>query len=250
MPSPRLPQSFDGLRLLQLSDLHFCRRFRRTQAAVAQQIEDCLVDIVVCTGDMVNHPRYWDEASRWLADLPIPATVPRFAVPGNWDYRCGGTAPFAQCMESAGFVPLINESRLVPVRGGELQVVGFDDLRYGRFRPREALQQLDPNQFVLALSHTPDLILHLDVDQFDLMVSGHTHGGQIRLPGLGPLTTSTRIGRAYAEGLHELSQNRFMYVSRGMGQGTIPWRLLCPPELALLTLKTILGGWERNRTEN
>lgn len=232
----------DGLRILHLSDLHVSRRFRRKQAAWARQVADCPADIVVFTGDLVNHSRYWDEAARWLADLPLPAAVPRFAVPGNWDYRCGGIDPFRRSMDAAGFESLINESRTVSAGGGHVQVAGFDDLRCGRFRPRHAMQNLDPDRFVLALSHTPDLILHLDSDQFDLMLSGHTHGGQIRLPKVGALITSTRVGRPFAQGLLELGPHRSLYISRGIGEGTIPWRVLCPPELALFTLRTILGG--------
>jgi predicted MPP superfamily phosphohydrolase len=240
--SPRVPRALDGLRILHFSDLHVDGRFRRTAGAWARQIADCPADLVIFTGDLVNHSRYWDDASRWLANLPLPAAVPRLAVPGNWDYRCGGIDPFRRCMDAAGFESLINHSRTVPVGDGHLQVAGFDDLRYGRFRPQDAMESVDHDQFVLALSHTPDLILHLDKDAFDLMLCGHTHGGQIRLPKIGALITSTRIGRSYAQGLLELAPHRSLYISRGIGEGTIPWRVLCPPELALFTLRTILGG--------
>ena len=83
---------------------------------------------------------------------------------------------------------------------------------------------------------------HIGKDgQFDLLLCGHTHGGQIRLPRYGAMTTSTRLGKRYEAGLYGLGSGRHLYVSRGVGEGHVWIRILCPPELALLTLRSLRG---------
>lgn len=237
----RLPESLDGLRVLHISDLHvgMLRRNRRVEAA--KRMEELDPELVVFTGDAVNGRRHWDAAGCWLDALPIPPGVPRVAVPGNWDHYKGGEQRFRATMESAGFVPLLNESRVVECRGTSFQVVGFDDLRLGRFRPEAAWVGIDPGRFVLGLAHTPDMLLHVNDPNLDLLLSGHTHGGQIRLFGRGPMFTSSRLGARYASGLRRRVPEGWVYVSRGVGEGNVPFRIGCPPELALLTLGRILN---------
>lgn len=236
----RLPADLDGLRVLHLSDLHVGRPRRRRLAEAAEQIRLLAADLVVFTGDAVNHERYWPEAARWLRSLPIPPEAPKLSVPGNWDYRAGGEERFESAMREGGFVPLVNRGLRMACGAGEIQVAGFDDLRRGRFRPQKARRGLDPGRFTLGLAHTPDILLHVDGAGIDLWLAGHTHGGQIRLPGRQAVFTSTEVGSLYAEGLCRLIPRGWLYVSRGLGEGSVPLRLGCPPELALLTLRRIL----------
>jgi uncharacterized protein len=240
VPLVRLPEGLDGLRVLHLSDLHVGRLGRGRLAEAERRVGSLRPELVVFTGDTVNHGRYWGEAARWLRELPVPPEVPRLAVPGNWDYRAGGARRFAAAMGDGGFVPLRNRGLRVSCRGGEVQVAGFDDLRRGRFRPREAWARLDPARFTLGLAHTPDILLHVDGADVDLWLAGHTHGGQIRFPGRDALFTSTQVGSHYADGLRPLVPRGWLYVSRGLGEGNVPFRLGCPPALALLTLRRIL----------
>ena len=236
--SPALPRALDGLRILQVTDLHADFRLRRRGRRFLAGVAGLDVDVVVCTGDTVNHERWWPLAVEWLSRLPAAAA--RLAVPGNWEYRVdGGEDVFASAMRRAGFVPLCNRPHCVQTQGGVLQVAGFDDIRYGAFDPDRALEGLDPGGFILGLSHNPDLLLHLEADRVDVLLSGHTHGGQVCLPRLGALTTSTQMGTSYAAGLFGVGEGRFLYVSRGLGEGRYPWRLGCPRETNLLTLRTL-----------
>ena len=234
----RLPPALDGLRIVQVSDIHFTFRSSRRYRRLREQIVAASPDVIAFTGDMVNHHRWWDRAVDWIAALP--AEIPKVAVPGNWEYRAaGGAGPFRRSMERAGVRPLLNQAALIPVRDGIIQVVGFDDIRYGRFEPDAAFKDIDPDQFVVALCHNPDILLYTDPDRFDLLLCGHTHGGQVRMPRYGAITTSTRLGKRYEAGRYELAPERYLYVSRGLGEGHIWVRLLCPPELVVVTLHSL-----------
>jgi predicted MPP superfamily phosphohydrolase len=195
-------------------------------------------DLVVFTGDTVNDTRWWGQAEAWLRTLP--ARLGRFAVPGNWDYRKGGLAAFCRCVERAGFVPLVNRGVHFREGGRMLCVLGLDDVRYGRTEVRRTLAGHEEEAFRIVLCHNPDVLLGLNPDQFDLLLCGHTHGGQLRLPVHGALWTATRIGKRFEAGLYEPAPGRYVYVSRGLGEGFFKVRFLCPRELARLTLRAIL----------
>jgi hypothetical protein len=236
--SPRLPPELDGTRILHLSDLHVCSRAARQLRRVARDVAESRPDLVVLTGDLVNHKRHWPCAVEWLRGLPVDPDVPRLAVSGNWDIKLsGGGEAFTQAMHDAGFRPLNNQGLSVALRSGNLQVAGLEDIRCGAFHPASALQDLRTNDFLLGLCHNPDILLYLSPWPFDCMLTGHTHGGQIRLPGPRALVTSTLIGTPFASGLFALAEHQWLYISRGVGTGLFPVRWNCPPELAVITLR-------------
>ena len=235
---PRLPSELDGVRILHLSDLHVCAGAAGYLKRVLRAVVQCNADLIVLTGDVVNHERDWPRAVDWLMSLPINSSVPRLAVAGNWDLRAGGGGQcFSRAMRDAGFEPLNNQGMTIPLRGRGMQVAGFDDIRYGTFHPQAALQDLDPDGFLLGLCHNPDIVLYLSPWPFDCMLTGHTHGGQVRLPGARALITSTLIGVPFASGLFPLQEHQWLYVSRGIGTGILPLRWNCPPEFTLVTLR-------------
>lgn len=236
-----LPGELAGLRILQVSDLHMAGWTRGRERAAARAMAGVAPDLVVLTGDYVNRRRYWGRLGEWLATALPPA--PRFAVPGNWDYRADpGLEAMERALGRAGVRMLVNDSAWMPRGGGGVRVVGIDDVRSGALDLDRALRAVRPGEFVVAACHSPDILLHLDHDRFDLLLTGHTHGGQVRLPRYGAFYTSTRLGRRYDQGLYEVDRGRFAYVSRGIGTGFIPFRILCPPELALFRLRPILNG--------
>lgn len=237
IPSARLGAELDGVRIVQVTDIHLSGPPGRVLLQAADEVARLEPDLLVFTGDAVNRRRAWGEAAAWLRDLP--ATTAKFAVPGNWDYPRGGLPAFLEAMDTAGFQALINRTVRVELCGGGLDVVGFDDVRYGNavIPKGEAGERNGP--FVLALCHSPDVLLELHPSRFDLLLCGHTHGGQVRLPGYGALLTSTKIGKRYEGGFYEPLPGHYVHVSRGLGEGAIKLRFLCPPELARFTLRAV-----------
>ena len=236
-----LPGDLDGIRVLHLSDLHIGRRLTRRLTRIHELVAGMEPDLVALTGDVVNRPHSWPTAIEWLKELPVDPGVPRFAVPGNWDIlRGGGSDLFRASMARAGFTELMNRRVDLRIRDSVIQVAGLDDVRQGYFHPEAALEGVDADTFLLGLCHNPDFLLYLSPWPFDLTLSGHTHGGQIRLPRLGAIVTSTQIGPRLACGWVEAENKRPIFVSRGLGEGLLPLRFHCPRELALFRLRPIL----------
>ncbi len=236
--SARLAPALDGFRILFFSDLHYGCRGRRIRDEAAGLIGDTACDLLVFGGDVIDHTRWWPKAAEWLAHLAGPPT--RLAVPGNWDYMpTGECSDYERRMRDTGFLSLCNAAHRVRHGGGELQVIGIEDVKEGKPDVERAFRTIDPEEFTVVVCHSPDILLSLDPGRFDLLLCGHTHGGQIRLPGFGAVVTRTKLGKQYEAGLYEVSPGRHLYVSRGLGSGLIKLRVNCPPELVLIALKRI-----------
>ena len=136
---------------------------------------------------------------------------------------------------AAAFTVLQNQSRLVTLGDGrDFHIVGLGDVESGHLDARTAFAGVPAGAAVIVLSHGPDPFPELPAG-VALMLAGHTHGGQVRLPGLGAVVTMSRLPRAMAYGLHERA-GTFLYVTAGIGTTTLPIRLACPPEIVLVTL--------------
>lgn len=232
---PRYRRSIRGLqqpvRLAFLTDLHLGPYMGRQQLEewVAATIE-LEPDVVVFGGDLVDQAYAGDlrEVEELLPQLACPLGV--YAVLGNHDrtrYRRLG--PLEEVLTEAGVTLLRNEGfRPRP----DLYLAGIDDWRTGHPDAERALQHAGDEARVL-ISHNPDAIPHLP-EGIDLLLAGHTHGGQVRLPIVGPLVTSSEYGKRFAEGWVNAPMPAF--VSRGLGVSVLPFRLFCPPELVLMEL--------------
>lgn len=193
-------------------------------------------DIVVLPGDFVSsgtrgvRPLGIDAIMAALAPL---ATRPAFAVLGNHDHDVGGWR-VRQGLERIGIDVLQN--RVVRHLHGNhaIQIAGIGCMRSGRAAIGRMLEDLADDSPAILLSHVPDVFPRLPA-QVALTVAGHTHGGQVRLPGYGPLVTLSRLPRRMALGLHQ-EAGRFLYVSGGIGTSGLPVRFGVPPEVALLTV--------------
>jgi len=241
---------------LHLSDLHVVRGERRTTAFLAGLPQP---DVVVVTGDFLAEPEAVETAvaavrpvrgrlASWFVlgsnDLyaprplnPLLYFVPRSKRPRRRAGR-GRAAELAQQLVAEGWVDLDNVRLEADLAGLPIELAGLHDAHIDRadFRvlPREA-----PGRLGIAVMHSPDSAPEAAACGYDLVVAGHTHGGQVRLPAIGPLLTLSRVpGDVAAGGLHEVG-GQPLYVSRGVGleRGQAPpLRLLCPPEVAVLTV--------------
>lgn len=227
---PHLPQALQGLRVAHLTDFH---RGRHTSDLVLRQAVEAAnaahPDLILLTGDYVtNDPHDIAPCARILAPLHAPLGV--YAILGNHDYTTDGPAIERQ-LTKLGFQVLLNRSLLLP---NGLRIVGLDDDRYRRTDISRAFQDVEPDEPTLVMAHNPALVEGLS-DRECLVFSGHTHGGQVRVPVL-TNREIRRIGaKHYARGWYTVGKAR-LYVNRGLGQVGVPLRLFCRPELALFTL--------------
>lgn len=238
---PHLPIQLDGFRIVQLSDLHVGslvpRWFLRKVIETARGLQP---DLIVLTGDYV-HTRPDDVAEITTLLQPLCASTGVFAVLGNHDYAVNyaGDAGLPgvedlviAALERAGIQVLRNA--WLPVGGGisSVALVGIDDLMSGRARV-SLLQEMPTASPRIVLSHNPDIIPFLPQNSFDLLLCGHTHGGQIRLPPFPPLVTATH-NRRYWGGLFSLGRGQ-AYITTGIGY-TWRARFASRPECVCITL--------------
>lgn len=222
---PNLPLHLEGFAIGVLSDLHVGPLVRPNQARrAAQMLADLQPDLVLLAGDLVSDVEAVKEMGYVLAPLRGA-----FAVLGNWDY--GSESAFALCFRPA-FRMLVNEG-VEPVPG--LWLAGLDDVLLGKPDLEAALAGAPIGAVRILLVHEPDFADRVRPEhQIALQISGHTHGGQIRAPLIGPLLLPT-LGRKYHTGLRQAPACQ-VYTTRGLGVTHIPIRFLCPPEITLLTL--------------
>jgi predicted MPP superfamily phosphohydrolase len=234
--------SFGPLRVLHLSDFHFSDVVPLEYLRRAVRLGlSCDPDLICVTGDFITTdiPSRADYAEV-LRELGERA--PTYACLGNhdgglWSGRHGATLQSDEMCEfltQAGIHCLRNQSALAPVRGTQVTLVGLGDLWAGDTDAEKAFQGVDCAAGpCLVLCHNPDAKERLAARRWDLLLCGHTHGGQLRLPLLGTPFAPVRDHR-YVVGLHEWS-GRMLHVSAGVGN-LHGLRLNCPPDIALLTL--------------
>lgn len=236
LTAPRLPAELDGLRIGLLADLHYGRFAGDAYwHRVIDRVAAAGADLAVLAGDMVDQPK------TRAADLARPLrrlaqAMPVLAVLGNHEYY-RGPGPYVRALTEAGVEVLINAHRLIRPRpsGPPVAVAGLDDIYGGRPDIAAAVAGIDPDTFTVCLSHSPDAAdLATDGQPIDLMLAGHTHGGQVRLFGKAVLTYTKN--KQYVSGL--IADRRFpIYISRGLGVTGIPLRVDADPELAFITLR-------------
>ena len=254
---PCLPAGSRPVRLLHISDLHFRRGQRRKSAFIARCARTD-PDLVVCTGDFVDHEGGIDVAVDAVSQLRPSAGA--LYVFGSHDYyasRPGNPLKYfigpsklkvdkatplpwrdlARKLEERGWTQLLNRTAAVSVEGlGTVDVVGLDDPHIKRDDITVASDRRGDG-FRLGIAHSPDAAQPLAERGYDLILSGHTHGGQVRVPGYGAIVTNTRnLPREMARGLHRMNGS-WLHVSAGLGTSAFgPVRFACRPEVCLLEL--------------
>jgi uncharacterized protein len=225
----QLPAALAGLRIGVIGDLHLGHPFaeQNTRWAVAQMVRE-QPELIVITGDFVSY----DHAIPQLADLlrPLKAPLGMFAVPGNHDYW-EGVDTVRAAVEPLGVRFLINSGQLIERGGGAFYMAGIDDEWEGEADLGRAIAGR-AGLFSILLAHAPDIADEAARQGVDLQISGHTHGGHLRLPLLGAFALPF-YGTRYSIG-HERIGRTQLYVSRGLGG--FPLRFNCPPEATILTL--------------
>lgn len=267
IPIDNLPQPLSGLRIVQISDLHG-RDYANDQ--LAEKINVNHPDLVVITGDAVdrNHDNY-QNVTKALAG--IKAKLGKYFVTGNNDHTRTISMPkLESALEQASVTVLHNRSVKINQGKSHFWLVGVDDPNRARDDLSRALQDTDAEPKIL-LAHSPEIIYKAAAQQIDLVLTGHTHGGQVRVPGItqnpamkakvealrvkvsqwisqwyGHQVTLPKISwvftynmkpgfEQFIAGLYKVQATQ-MYVNRGLGETRVPFRIFAPPEITVLEL--------------
>jgi len=245
---PRLPEVFHGMRIAQISDFHYFEYTERFfLRKVVDEVNALKPDLVVLIGDFVTYgPVRWpsEEAHKRFARRHMPECASildgircplRYATLGNHDMMVGGRYIYGDLINQG--IPVLRNSAIPLEKDGQrFWLVGLGsacakDADPGGAIPKSALRD---QESIVVLAHEPDILPEIARFGVELMLSGHTHGGQVRIPSLPP-SFLPDYGKNYVEGWFQCGQTK-LYVNRGIGTIGVPIRLNCPPEITLLTL--------------
>jgi len=236
--STKIPSPFHGITLLQFSDTHLGYDYTLKQLEkLVADINRLKPDVILFTGDLIDDPktfRYSYKIAPILKRLHAP--LGKFAIYGNHDHGGFGTERYKAIMDEAGFRLLINEHASIERQGESIHLFGIDDVMFKRHELKRTLARLSNRNFNVLLAHEPDIADDVEPFLVDVQLSGHSHGGQIQLPFIGPLITPP-LAKKYVDGLYHIGRSRMtLYVNRGIGTTREPYRFLCSPELTVITL--------------
>lgn len=250
LPVSSIHEPGNKIRILHVTDLHL-RAGDSRRVRMLQQLGSLEPDLLLLTGDLIHGgsdpAAELDTAIAALA--PIRARYGVYAVLGNHDHvrrhrvkgwlgqplRFSDTTPLVNALEAHGIRVLTNTHASVTVRGQPLTLVGVDDPFYWLDDIRRATAGAPRDTTRLLLAHSPDIVSTLDDQRFDLILCGHTHGGQVRLAESIVWHTNTRVPLPRNAGLMQIGPHR-LYCSAGVGVSVLPLRLNCPPEVGWIEL--------------
>jgi predicted MPP superfamily phosphohydrolase len=242
---PRLEPAFKGLKLVQLSDFHLGQWLTREQLDnVINLVLEQSPDYVLLTGDFVEYrpykrPNEWATYEKSLEIIrdsfsTLSASRPTLAILGNHDHRVG-TEWIQSALAEAGVTVLRNSVHTVKRGQSKLHFAAVDDVLEQMDEFEKVMGTLPADGAAILLVHEPDFAdLSAATGRFDLQLSGHTHGGQIVLPLVGPPILPT-LGRKYPSGLYHVN-DMLVYTNRGVGVTTVNARFNCRPEITIFSL--------------
>jgi uncharacterized protein len=230
--SQRLPSAFEGFTILHLSDLHV-EMSGAAMRRVTELIKGLDYDACVMTGDFrAGTFGSFEDALKGMAPVCAALSRPIYGVLGNHD-----TIKMTPGLEDMGVLMLLNEAVRLERGGQTIHLAGIDDAHFFRVDNIEkAAAGIPFEEFSILLSHTPEVYRQAAHAGFDALLCGHTHGGQICLPGGFPITLDSALPRAFGSGAWKYC-TMSGYTSVGAGSSVLPVRLNCPPEITLHRLQ-------------
>ena len=244
--SKRIPPAFDGYTIVHLSDLHG-KGFGKGQERLLAKVEKEAPDLIAFTGDLINSENEKERIRSLELMKGLVAYAPVYLITGNHDQTVGGFDSLEQDLTEVGVKVLRNESTVLARGGNEILLAGIDDPLFTPYAASaiqsvqdsmsEAIQGSSPAVFKILLAHRPELVSVYADAQIDLILSGHAHGGQVRLPFVGGLVAPGQgFFPHYTSGAYR-EDNSVMVVSRGLGNSILPQRLFNRPEIIAITLR-------------
>lgn len=240
----RLPEAFDGLKVALISDLHYGPYTGEHEiGAAVRAANELKPDVVFLLGDYVTEPLMGDPTRGAKKAEPCAQVLSRlrspygcFAVLGNHDYA---TDPefVAEALVAHGALLLRNGNRTIERDGSRLWLVGINDAMFGKAALEQGIKGIPANEPKLLLVHEPDFADEASRYGIDVQFSGHSHGGQIRFPGMHPLWLPP-LAKKYYRGYYRIGDLQ-LYTNRGIGTVALPLRFCASPEVTLVTLRSI-----------
>ncbi|MDM5427848.1 MULTISPECIES: metallophosphoesterase [Bacillus] len=242
--SSKIPSSFKGYKILQISDLHN-KKFGDNQDVLIQKVKSINPDIIAITGDLIDSKSYDAEMSMQVI-RELVKEYPVYFVTGNHEKWSGKYNSLEKKLKKQHVTVLRNEHVIIQKGGHEINLLGIDDPEFNTGDIDEgsivkdaivkAKIETQPDRYNVLLSHRPEFLEEYAEEKVDLVLSGHAHGGQVRLPFIGGLVAPNQgILPKYTAGLYE-QQNTSMMVSRGLGNSIIPQRVFNRPEIVVVQL--------------
>ena len=238
--SPEIPGKLDGFRIALIADIHANNHSINLLNDAIEKINSLHADLVLLAGDFVNGNGAGvniNHLVKALKKLSAPCGV--YGVPGNHDYRYGIASLKKNFADTHVKLLFDQQTFIESAGGGVFNLIGLDykdnpHERFDRSRSRNLRQK---GMFNLFLTHTPEDFLYIDDDNV-LVLAGHTHGGQLYIPGLGSVVNPPRYGRKFTYGV--IQHNRkTMFISSGMGSAYTQGRMFMRPEIVIITLKSL-----------
>ena len=233
------PSELDGLKVAVLSDIHVDRWFvdEKKVRSIVERTNQLQPEVIVILGDYMSGNGWVRQQvepevfAPLLKNLNAPLGV--YSVLGNHDWWYDGKH-LREELERNGIKVLENEVVELNARNRALWLVGLSDLWTRPQRINETIEKVPQGEPIIALAHNPDIFPRLP-QHVQLLLGGHTHGGQVRFPIIGSVVTSSRLGDRYSRG-HVFENNRHLFVTTGIGTSIMPVRFGVPPDIVLLTL--------------
>ena len=236
-----LPESFNNTKIVHLTDFH-SYNFGEREKRVLEILKDIDPDFVFITGDFIDHKtKDINSCQEFWQELGNKYQGRIFGITGNHEYWNDNTSAedFKNLLEESGIVILDNRNEKIFQGDEYIYLLGVDDPHTGNDDLGKATADTEKDIPKILLAHSPDIINNLESlekENIDLVLAGHTHGGQIVIPFVQPYWTPTKNRGKYASGLFEISGTH-LYVNRGIGTATLPVRFNCPPEITVIELK-------------
>lgn len=231
-----------GLKIVFISDLHYGFSMNQTVFNdVIDWVNKLDADIILFGGDLFDHPSTLlpDQSMQQVVSSGLArmnANIAKIAVLGNHDHESNLTSTMTfQVLQDGGFNVLINQMQRLEIGSGAIQIVGIDSSILGKPNVEQSLALVSEDELVVVLTHTPDTVTRLPSQKVDWQLSGHSHGGQISLPWIGPIVTPPDA-REFTHGTYDVNSIR-LDVSNGLGTTGVKARFFANPSIHLYILR-------------
>ncbi len=230
-----LPPSFQNLKILHFSDLHF-KKFGQKEKKVLEILNQLNPDFIFISGDIVDwETNNFDSCQKFLRELAKNYQGRIFGVYGNHDHKNRKFALLGTILKENKIKILNNESRKIERNGDFIYLIGVDDPHLGYDNIEKAMEEVENNSPKILLAHSPEIFRKVKEKNIDLVLTGHTHGGQINIPLFSDLVLPLKYDKKYKSGLFK-ENSTYLYVNRGIGETLLPIRINAFPEVTLITL--------------